>query len=175
MDKELNQVIMVRSRLRNKYLKSKSEIDRQRYNKQRNYCVKLLHPKKQKYYQSLDISKITDNKTFWKSISPLFSIKSYSTNSRITLLKNGEVLSEESKVADTFNKFFSNVVKELKIEKDDNLLADVIEESNPVLKAIKKYKNHPSILRIKGYFKYPKVFLFKYLNVEDVKREKGNQ
>ena len=80
-------------------------------------------------------------------------------------------MSEESKVADTFNKFFSNFVKELKIEKDDNLLADVIEESNPVLKAIKKYKNHPSILRIKGSFKYPKVFLFKYFNVEDVKRE----
>ena len=29
MDKELNQAIMVRSKLRNKYLKSKSEIDKQ--------------------------------------------------------------------------------------------------------------------------------------------------
>ena len=51
------------------------------------------------------------------------------------------------KVADTFNEFFSNVVKELKIEKDDNLLTDGIEETNPVLKAIKKYKNHPSICK----------------------------
>ena len=42
IDKELNQDIMVRFKLRNKYLKSKSEIDKQRYNKQRNYCVKLL-------------------------------------------------------------------------------------------------------------------------------------
>ena len=46
MDKELNQAIMVRSKLRNKYLKSKSETDKQRYNKQRNYCVKLLRLKK---------------------------------------------------------------------------------------------------------------------------------
>ena len=37
MDKELNQATMVRSKLRNEYLKSKSEIDKQRYNKQRNY------------------------------------------------------------------------------------------------------------------------------------------
>ena len=59
MDKELNQAIMVRSKLRNKYVKSKSETDKQRYNKQRNYCVKLLRLKKQKY-ESLDISKITD-------------------------------------------------------------------------------------------------------------------
>ena len=55
---ELNQAIMVRCKLRNKYLKSKSEIDKQIYNKQRNYCVKLLRLKKRKYYESLDISKI---------------------------------------------------------------------------------------------------------------------
>ena len=90
--------------------------------------------KKQKYYESLDISKITNNKTFWKTISSLFSNKSYSTNSRITLLKNGEILREESKVTNTFNKFFSNAVKEIKIEKDDNLLTDVMEETDPVLK-----------------------------------------
>ena len=68
MGKELNQAIMVRSKLRNKYLKSKSETDKQRYNKQRNYCVKLLRLKKQEYYESLDISKITDNKTFWQQV-----------------------------------------------------------------------------------------------------------
>ena len=57
MDKELNQGIMVRSKLRNKYRKSKFEIDKQRYNKQRNQCVKLLLLKKQNYYESLGISK----------------------------------------------------------------------------------------------------------------------
>ena len=57
MDKELNHAIVVRSKLRNKYLKSKFEIDKQRYNKQRNYCVKLLLLKKQNYYESLGISK----------------------------------------------------------------------------------------------------------------------
>ena len=41
MDKELNQAIMVRSKLRNEYLKSKSETDKLRYNKQGNNCVKL--------------------------------------------------------------------------------------------------------------------------------------
>ena len=101
MDKELNQVFMVRSKLRNKYLKYKSEIDEQRNKKQKSYCVELLRLKKQKYY---------------------FSNKSYSTTSRISLLENGDILSEEAKVADTFNEFFSNVVKELKFEKDDNLL-----------------------------------------------------
>ena len=43
MDKELIQGTKVRSTLR----KSKSEIDKRRYNKQKNYCVKLLRLKKQ--------------------------------------------------------------------------------------------------------------------------------
>ena len=69
-------------------------------------------------------------------MSCLFLNKSYSTNSRITLLENWGILSEEAKFADTINEFFSNVVKEINIEKDDNLLTDVIEETDPVLKAI---------------------------------------
>ena len=39
MVEELNQAIMVRSRFRNKHLKPKSETDKRRYNKRRNYCV----------------------------------------------------------------------------------------------------------------------------------------
>ena len=90
MGQELNQTIIVGSKLRNKYLKYESEIDKQRCNKQRNYCVKLLRLEKQKYHESLDINKITDNKTFWKTASLLFSSKNYSTSSRITLLKKGD-------------------------------------------------------------------------------------
>ena len=63
---------------------------------------------------------------------PFFSNYSYSTNSRITLLENADFFSEESKVADTFKEFFSTFVKELKNEKDDNLLIDIIEETNPL-------------------------------------------
>ena len=149
---------MVRSKLGNKYLLPKSEIDKQRYNKQRKYCVKLLRLKNQKYYEFLDISKIIDNTFVWKTISSLFPDKSYSTNSKITLSENKVILSEESKVADTFNKVFSNVVKELKIEKDDDLPTDATDETDPVLKAIKKYKNHPSNLRIKSSFKIQRSF-----------------
>ena len=80
------------------------------------------------------------------------------TNSRIAPLENGAILSEEAKVADIFNEFFNNAVTELKIEKDDNLLADVIEETDQVLKAIKIYKNR--ILQTKSSFKHPKVLSF---------------
>ena len=46
MNKELKNAIMVRSKLRNKFLKSRSEEDLKVYNKKRIKCVKLLKKKK---------------------------------------------------------------------------------------------------------------------------------
>ena len=44
--KTLSKEIMKRSRLRNKFLNTKSDIDRKAYNKQSNYVVSLLRKKK---------------------------------------------------------------------------------------------------------------------------------
>ena len=65
MDKELNEAIMIRSKLRNKLLKLKTEENRLAYAKQRNYCVKLLQQKKRQYFENLNLCSITDNNLFW--------------------------------------------------------------------------------------------------------------
>ena len=75
MTKELHQPIMKRSRLRNKFLKTKSITDRKNYDFQWNCCKKLLRYTKKLYFNNLDISKINDNRSFWKTIVPLFSKK----------------------------------------------------------------------------------------------------
>ena len=72
LHKELNQAIGIRFMLRNEYLKSNFEIAKHKYKKQKSYCVKLLRLIKQKYCQSLHIKNVTDNRTSWKTISPLF-------------------------------------------------------------------------------------------------------
>ena len=46
MDKELNQAIMVRTKIRNKFLKLKTEENRLTHAKQLIYCVKLFFIKK---------------------------------------------------------------------------------------------------------------------------------
>ena len=75
MGKELNQAIMVRSKPRNKSLKLKVEENRLAYAAQCNYCVKLLQQKKRQYFESLNLSSITGNKLFGKTVSPLFTEK----------------------------------------------------------------------------------------------------
>ena len=56
---------MKRSRLRNKFLNTKSDIDSKAYNKQRNLCVSLIRWEK-KNFNKISTRGITDNKTFWK-------------------------------------------------------------------------------------------------------------
>ena len=70
MTKGLHKVIKKKSRLRNKFLKTKSITDWENYNVQRNYCKKLLRSAKTSYFNNLDISKTNGNIFFWKTIVP---------------------------------------------------------------------------------------------------------
>ena len=110
--KELNKAIMTRSRLRNKYLKEKSADSKIAYTKQTNYCVNVLRRTKKKYSANINISSITDNKKFWKTVKPLFSDK-ISHKETINLAVNDTILSDDQVVADTFNNYFNNIVKNL--------------------------------------------------------------
>ena len=160
MEKELNQVIMVRSKLRNKFLKLKTEENRLAYAKQRNYCVKLLKQKKRQYFENLNLSSITDNKLFWKTVSPLFTEKNGFNNNKIAIVEGGKVWTDDTKIAETWNSFFGNIVNTLNIEKDESIFSDTGNETDPLLRAIKKYRKHRSILGIKQYIKNPTEFPF---------------
>ena len=72
MTKSLRKEIMLRSRLRNKFLKTKTEESKQLYNKQRNLCVNLLRKDKRK----LDIRILKNNRKFSKNSKPTIFRKS---------------------------------------------------------------------------------------------------
>ena len=65
------------------------------------------------------------------------------------LRDGGKVIYDTEMVTDTFNKFFVNIGNTLKIDKDKQFLVETNNVFDPVLKAIKKYSPHPSILSIK--------------------------
>ena len=62
---------MTRSRLRNRFLKNKSEENRKLLSKQRNKCVSLLRKSKKDYFTKLNEKNITDKKSFWKTVKPI--------------------------------------------------------------------------------------------------------
>ena len=142
MTKNLSKEMMTRSRLRNKYLKDKTEENRLLYTQQRKKCVSLLKKAKINYYGNLNVKDITDNKNFWKTVKPFLSNKS-KTSGKIHLYENGKLLNSESETAKVLNNFFSNIVKNLKIPEYENIDRNFEIVEDPVLRAILKYKNHP--------------------------------
>ena len=145
MNKQLCEAIMERYRLRNKYLKLKTNDSKNAYKKQRNYCVGLFKKVKKQFYENLDVNFVYDNKKFWKQINPFFSDKSQSYNN-ITLVENNEIISDPVKCAEIMNNFFSDSVMELNIDRE--LHTNVTDATDPVTRSVEKYKNHPSIIKL---------------------------
>ena len=73
MDKTLSKVIIQRSKLRNIFLKNRTEENRNNYAKQRNVCVTLLRKSKREIYGNLIEKKLCDNKKFWGVVKPVLS------------------------------------------------------------------------------------------------------
>ena len=96
-------------------------MNRQACQKQRNHCVSLMREIKKQYYCFQNVSRITDNKNFWTVVKPNFSNKIVGFN-RVILRDGGKIISDTEKVADTFNKFFVNIGKTLKIDDDKQFL-----------------------------------------------------
>ena len=89
--KALRKEIMHRSRLRNKFLRERTNESKIAYNKQRNICVSLLRKTKRDYFANLVTKIMKDNRKFWKTVNILFSEKSYSKESISLISKNGVI------------------------------------------------------------------------------------
>ena len=108
MNKKLNKEIMKISRLRNTFLNTRSELDCKAYNKQRNYVVNLLRNVKKEFYGNLNTNVLTENRTFWKTVKPFLSEKSKKA-SKITLIENEKIVSEDKEIAKIFNDYFISI------------------------------------------------------------------
>ena len=148
MTRKLSKSIMNRSRLRNKFLKNPSVENEREYKTQRNFCVNLLRIEKNRYFNSLNLGNTLDNRKFWKSVKPFFSEKQV-VNKKIVLVDNNSIISDDMKVAETMNNYFTNIVPLLGIQgyKCEYTYDSSIDE---ISNAINRFKSHPSIFKIKG-------------------------
>ena len=103
---------MKRSNLRNEYLKSRSEEDRQRFRKQRNLCASLLRKTKRSYCSNLNEKNVIDNRKFWKTVKPMLSNK-FVYSEKLTLVDNEKIIANDKEIANVLNDFFSNIIKTL--------------------------------------------------------------
>ena len=178
--KKLSKEIMIRTRLRNKFFKTKKETDREKYNKQRNYCVSLIRKEKNNYFSNINTRDITDNKRFWKTVKPLFTDK-IPTKSKITLIEKKvitqddeddiiteDIISDDKTVSEVFNDFFVNIVSNLDIKSELDFETTFIKSNDPVADSIRKFQTHPSIVMINNKNYISDFFTFDEVQFDNV-------
>ena len=102
------------NKLRNKFLKDKTNEVRKKYRKQPNIYVHLFRWVRRNYYNDLDLSNVTVNRKFWKTIKPLFANK-IKVKNKITLNEDSQSAKDDQKVANIFNSLFVNTAFSLKV------------------------------------------------------------
>ena len=101
-------------------------------------------------------------------------LKKIKSNERITLIENDEIIKTEKGTAKVLNAFFSNIVQNLDIQQynvDDPICENI---NDPLLKAIVRYRNHPSIAAIKKFCNSKFHFSFKNVQEEEILKELNN-
>ena len=114
INKTFSKEIVKRTRLRNRFLKDRNDYNKREFSKQRNYCVSLVRKSKKLYYSNLDEKKVTDNKTFWKTIKPFLSDK-IASREKLPLTEEDEIVESDINKPQILNIFFANIVSNLKI------------------------------------------------------------
>ena len=102
MNKSVRKAIMVWTKLLNKFRKENSFINELEYKRQRNFCTTLIKKTKRNFYNNLNVNKITDNKSFWKTVKPSFTEKTLKYE-KIVLTENETTFSEETKLQKSFS------------------------------------------------------------------------
>ena len=108
---------------------------------QRNYVVSLSRKEKKQFYGNLNTNIFTKNKIFWKTVKPFLTNKTNKT-SRVTLIEEERVISQDHLITKTFNEYFINIP----MPKNQEYQSFDSSEEGLVSSIIKKYQNHPQVL-----------------------------
>ena len=115
---------------------------------------------------------MSDNKLFWKTVKPFFS-NNGSHRGNIKLVEGDKLLQDDSEVAEELNNFFKEAVSTLDVNEDSYITntQNGIHISDPIEKAITKFKFHPSILLIHDKIVNQDKFSFKSISKLDTDKE----
>ena len=115
MTKHLRKTIIHCSSLKKVFNKNTTHKTSDTYkNSQRNFCVNLLRKTNNQYFENINIKDINDKK-LWKTIKPFFSSKGLNT-SKLVLINDSHLISEEPVLTDTINQYFTNSIKQLHVK-----------------------------------------------------------
>ena len=116
------------------------------YKKEINYVASLSQKAKKDYSQK-HMPHRSSSKNFWKFCKLFFTNQIANFDDKIILVENEMVVFKNEGIAYLFKTNFSDITKELSTERWQYLNLPC---EDPLVDAIRKYKIHPSILKIKS-------------------------
>ena len=129
------------------------------YKKQKTFASRLYKRERKKYYNNLDTHNITDNDDI------------ISSNQVNNLLIDGKIVNKDDEMA--LNNFIPNAVKSLDIQENRYFLTGNENIDDPIDAALKKFKLHPSILKIKVIVKCDNL-AFNEVTFQEIEQELSN-
>ena len=158
---------MKRTRLKKRANKTGKKEDLKKYKQQRNLIVNMNGNAKRDFYNSVNVNTIDNDRKFWKAVKPMFSNEN-PMGEKIVLIKDDKIISDDKVIAESFNSHFVNIADSLDL---DPTFKDVGIHKTPDKKsdtAVKKYKDHPSIIAIKRKVKVDHTFEFRFVTLLNV-------
>ena len=115
---------------------------------------------------------LCDNKKFWGVVKPLLSNKVV-YNERTTLVEDDKIIENDKNTA-IFMHFFSNVITTLGVPQYNDTEPVSHNIGDPLMKAIMKYRFHPSIVAIKKNCNSGLSFSFSQVERHEIMKEINN-
>ena len=113
---------------------------------------------------------MTDNRVFWKVVKSKIS-DNVKIRSKITLVEDNKILSQDAEIAKTFNGYFINIpILNMPNNQIFSTQTRSLEE-NTISGIIERYKDHPRINLLKSKNScLANTFSFTPVSIEEVKR-----
>ena len=148
---DLRKAIYTRCRLKNKYIKNPSEVDKKLYKKQRNKCFSMRKKSIKQYFSNIASKLIVTNREFWKKMKRFLTNKGCLDNSNIMLRDDNEMKTDDKRLAKLFNEHYTSIVERSSGFKPEKIVYhnEEFDKRMVLHNIIKEYENHSSIIKIK--------------------------
>ena len=99
----------------------------------------MIKKAKKEYFENINLSEITDNKKFWKTVCPLFDDK-VKPNQKINQTEKIFLVTLDVEIAKTFKGYFDEIVPKPKIIQNECYIRKTGNIQDPVKKASFTYQ-----------------------------------
>ena len=115
----------------------------------------------------ITFDKFESSRPFWETCKPYFSNKHARGYSKIMLIENDKMLLKNEEVVNKFNQYFGHITNFLDLYEFPDVR--VCEGRDDIDNIVYKFRNHPSIIKIKEQYKVKENFSFRLATTEEIK------